>query len=117
VSEQDLALLAQQVEETLRASGVSIVSSEEVGKAILPYLSDLDQIAYLRFASVYRGFKTLDDFEAAIAELRGRRDAPDPAPVQNPVPAGDSKAPGARQARRRPRRTAAAPEEPTLLDG
>jgi transcriptional repressor NrdR len=117
VSEQDLALLAQQVEETLRASGVSIVSSEEVGKAILPYLSDLDQIAYLRFASVYRGFKTLDDFEAAIAELRGRQDVPDPAPAQDAVPAGESKAPGARQARRRPRRTAAAPEEPTLLDG
>lgn len=72
VSEQDLAVLAQQVEEILRSTGVSIVSSDEVGKAILPFLSDLDQIAYLRFASVYRGFQTLEDFESAISELRSR---------------------------------------------
>jgi len=91
VSEADLALLAQQVEETLRSTGVSNVSSAEVGKAILPYLADLDQIAYLRFASVYRGFKTLDDFEAAIAELRAENSTSDDAP-----------------------RTAA---EPTLLEG
>ena len=70
VSEPDLALLAQQVEERLRSTGASNVSSEEVGKAILPYLADLDQVAYLRFASVYRGFKSLDDFEAEIRALR-----------------------------------------------
>ena len=72
VSEQDLAILAQQVEESLRSTGVSLVSVEEVGKAILPFLLDLDEIAYLRFASVYRSFKTLEDFETAIAELRAK---------------------------------------------
>ncbi len=72
VSDDDLALLAQQVEEQLRSSGVSSVSSDEVGKAILPYLRDLDEIAYLRFASVYRAFNTLEDFEAAITSLRDR---------------------------------------------
>lgn len=72
VSDHDLALLAQQVEEALRSSGVSSVSTAEVGKAILPFLSELDEIAYLRFASVYRGFNTLDDFEQAIGELRVR---------------------------------------------
>lgn len=85
VSEHDLALLAQQVEEVLRSSGVSSVSTAEVGKAILPFLSELDEIAYLRFASVYRSFKSLDDFEEAIGELRsrdaregGRSEDPDP---------------------------------------
>lgn len=72
VSDHDLALLAQQVEEVLRSTGVSSVSTAEVGKAILPFLSELDEIAYLRFASVYRGFNSLDDFEEAIGELRAR---------------------------------------------
>jgi len=43
-----------------------------VGLAILGPLRDLDEVAYLRFASVYRGFESLDDFEKAITELRGR---------------------------------------------
>ena len=70
VDEHDLARLAQQVEEKLRTSGVINVSSDEVGKAILPFLAQLDEIAYLRFASVYLSFNDLDDFEAAITELR-----------------------------------------------
>ena len=72
VSDDDLAILAQQVEEQLRTAGVSNVSSDEVGKAILPFLRDLDEIAYLRFASVYQAFNSLEDFEAAIARLKGR---------------------------------------------
>lgn len=70
VNEHDLARLAQQVEEKLRTSGVINVSSDEVGKAILPFLAQLDEIAYLRFASVYLDFNDLDDFEEAITELR-----------------------------------------------
>ena len=50
VSDDELALLAQQVEEHLRTSGGSSVSSDEVGKAILTFLQDVDDIAYLRFA-------------------------------------------------------------------
>ena len=65
-------VLAQQVEEKLRSTGVSNVSTNEVGKAILPFLRDLDVIAYLRFASVYRAFDTLEDFEEAIRALRER---------------------------------------------
>ena len=55
-----------------RPSGVSSVSSDEVGKAILPFLQDLDEIAYLRFASVYHAFNSLDDFARAIDTLRQR---------------------------------------------
>ena len=72
VSDDELALLAQQVEEHLRTSGVSSVSSDEVGKAILPFLQDLDEIAYLRFASVYHAFNSLNDFARAIDTLRQR---------------------------------------------
>ncbi len=70
VSEHDLAVLAQQVEETLRAGGQSVVSADEVGKAILPFLRNLDVIAYMRFASVYSSFQSLDDFDQAIRQLR-----------------------------------------------
>ncbi len=75
VDEDQLAMLAQRVEETIRARGLAEVPSHEVGLAILGPLRDLDEVAYLRFASVYRGFESLDDFEKAITELRGRRTA------------------------------------------
>lgn len=70
VGEDDLALLAQQVEDILRASGQAEIPAMEVGLAILGPLRELDEVAYLRFASVYRSFDTLEDFEAEIALLR-----------------------------------------------
>ncbi|MFZ8927348.1 MAG: transcriptional regulator NrdR, partial [Candidatus Nanopelagicales bacterium] len=70
VSEDDLALLAQRVEDALRATGSAEIPAEEVGIAILGPLRELDVVAYLRFASVYRAFDTLADFEAEIALLR-----------------------------------------------
>ena len=71
VTEDDLALLAQRVEETVRASGVAEIEAHEVGMAVLPSLRELDEVAYLRFASVYRSFESLEDFEREIATLRG----------------------------------------------
>ncbi|HLR44625.1 MAG TPA: transcriptional regulator NrdR [Brevibacterium sp.] len=73
VNDDDLAKLAQRVEEKIRGLGVAEIDADEVGLAILEPLRELDQIAYLRFASVYQGFDTLEDFESAIASLR--RDA------------------------------------------
>lgn len=70
VSDDDLALLAQQVEDSLRAAGVAEIPSNEVGLAILAPLRNLDKVAYLRFASVYRSFESLEDFEGEIAVLR-----------------------------------------------
>lgn len=70
VSEADLARLGQQVEETLRASGLAEVPTDEVGVAILAPLRKLDSVAYLRFASVYKHYQSVDDFEAEIANLR-----------------------------------------------
>ncbi len=70
VSEDELALLAQQVEDSLRSSGQAAIASHDVGLAILGPLRILDEVAYLRFASVYRSFESLADFEAEIALLR-----------------------------------------------
>ena len=70
VDEDALARLAQRVEDTVRGGGGSEVPSEDVGLAILGPLRALDEVAYLRFASVYRGFESLGDFEAEIATLR-----------------------------------------------
>jgi transcriptional repressor NrdR len=70
VDEGALAMLAQRVEEDIRATGRSEISSQDVGMAVLGPLRELDEVAFLRFASVYRGFESLDDFEAEIALLR-----------------------------------------------
>ncbi|MGV3713147.1 transcriptional regulator NrdR [Pseudolysinimonas sp.] len=70
VSDADLAYLAQRVEESIRATGVAQIDANDIGLAILPPLRELDEVAYLRFASVYQGFDSLDDFEAAISLLR-----------------------------------------------
>lgn len=75
VREDDLALLAQRVEEAVRAQGVGEVNAHEVGLAILGPLRELDEVAYLRFASVYQAFESLADFEAAITILRAEREA------------------------------------------
>lgn len=73
VTEADLALLAQRVEETVRSSGNAQFDANDIGLAILPPLRELDEVAYLRFASVYQGFESLDDFDAVIGELRAEQ--------------------------------------------
>jgi transcriptional repressor NrdR len=70
VDEDALAQLAHRVEETVRAGGAAEVPSHEVGLAILGPLRELDEVAYLRFASVYRSFTSIEDFEKEIADLR-----------------------------------------------
>ena len=74
VREADLAMLAQTVEETIRATGAAQVEAQEVGLAILGPLRTLDEVAFMRYASVYQGWETLEDFEAAIAVLKVERE-------------------------------------------
>ncbi|WP_034874040.1 transcriptional regulator NrdR [Bifidobacterium moukalabense] len=71
INEDDLKTLGQRVEEDLRSRGLAQVKSDEVGKAILKPLRDLDVVAYMRFASVYQNFENLEDFQHAIDELKG----------------------------------------------
>jgi transcriptional repressor NrdR len=73
------------------------VPSHEVGLAILGPLRQLDEVAYLRFASVYRGFESLADFEQEIAALRtarqeGARDQAAPDEAANDPAAPDEAA-------------------------
>jgi transcriptional repressor NrdR len=70
VSDADLALLAQTVEEAVRATGSAQIEANDIGLAILEPLRKLDEVAFMRFASVYQGWETLEDFEAAINVLR-----------------------------------------------
>lgn len=72
VSDDDLARLGQQVEDALRESGAAEIAAHEVGLAILEPLKSLDEVAYLRFASVYKAFDSVDDFAAEIAVLMAR---------------------------------------------
>jgi len=74
VTDDDLARLAQKVEEVIRAQGSAEVDAHEVGLAVLGPLRELDEIAYLRFASVYQAFESLEDFESAITVLRAERE-------------------------------------------
>ena len=92
VTDDDLARLAQKVEEVIRAQGSAEVDAHEVGMAILGPLRELDEIAYLRFASVYQAFDTLEDFEFAITLLRAEREVSirerDSAPGEPPARGG-----------------------------
>lgn len=74
VTDDQLQLLAQQVEESIRSLGQAEVDAHEVGLAILEPLRALDEVAFLRFASVYQAFNSLEDFESAITLLRTERD-------------------------------------------
>ena len=69
VSADDLARLGQRVEDNLRLSGLAEIPANEVGLAILEPLRELDEVAYLRFASVYKSFTSADDFAAEIASM------------------------------------------------
>ncbi len=88
VGEDDLALLAQRVEEQIRSTGCAEIDAHEIGLSILGPLRELDEVAYLRFASVYQGFESLEDFEAAITLLRAEREPVGVEPLGvEPVPA------------------------------
>jgi len=69
VTEQQMEDLAGEVEEALRLAGPD-VTSEQVGLAVLDRLRALDEVAYLRFASVYKGFSGAQDFEREAGLLQ-----------------------------------------------
>jgi transcriptional repressor NrdR len=77
VDEDALARLGQAVEESVRASGAAEIPTQQIGMAILEPLSSLDEVAYIRFASVYKEFASLDDFVIEVAAMRHDQQ-PDP---------------------------------------
>ncbi len=68
VSRQVMESLAAEVEEHARMGG-SEITTQTLGVAVLERLKHLDGVAYLRFASVYKGFEDLTDFEREVGEL------------------------------------------------
>jgi transcriptional repressor NrdR len=69
VTDEQIGALAEEVEEAIRADGRRRVPSADVGREVLDRLRALDDVAYLRFASVYKGFQELTDFERELLVL------------------------------------------------
>ena len=84
----------REVEDAVHTSGHGEVSSDEIGEAVLAALRRLDPVAYLRFASVYRRFATLQDFRDELALLDDdaprRRRTSGPSGAQRSVGPGDT---------------------------
>jgi len=59
----------------LESAGESEISSEVIGETVMEHLRTLDDVAYVRFASVYRNFREAKDFEAVLGELSGEEEA------------------------------------------
>lgn len=73
VSLEAMEAAVDDIEMTLEAKMVKQISSEEIGEMILERLKDLDEVAYVRFASVYRRFQDIDSFMAELEELRKKK--------------------------------------------
>jgi transcriptional repressor NrdR len=63
----------------LESQGESEITSETIGEMVMEHLRSLDDVAYVRFASVYRNFREAKDFEAVLGELSGDEDGKPPA--------------------------------------
>lgn len=69
VNTEEVDAAVSRIEESLLVSGLREVSSEQVGELVMAELQKLDQVAYVRFASVYKSFEDIDEFIKAIDEI------------------------------------------------
>ena len=69
VSAEKISQLINSIESELRNSGKQEISSKKLGDMALERLADVDDVAYIRFASVYKDFKTVDEFRDALKGL------------------------------------------------
>lgn len=79
VSVDSIEATADAVERAVQEAGTAEVSSSVVGEAVVSSLKDLDDVAYVRFASVYKSFRDIDEFMSALETLvkeRGRSGDP-----------------------------------------
>jgi transcriptional repressor NrdR len=70
VGEEEIDAVLARVEAELLALGTAEVPSSVIGEAVLRELKELDEVAYIRFASVYRQFQDIDDLRREVEELR-----------------------------------------------
>jgi transcriptional repressor NrdR len=71
VSRDQIAEIALEVEREIGERGLSEIKSREIGERVLPKLRAVDQVAYVRFASIYRDFRDLEGFAKELETLRG----------------------------------------------
>ncbi len=71
--------LVSKIVRELESQGESEITSETIGEMVMEHLRSLDDVAYVRFASVYRNFREAKDFEAVLGELSGDEDGRPPA--------------------------------------
>lgn len=76
VTERQIEEVAGEIEEVLKGKGSSEVSTEDIGLAVLDRLRDLDEVAYVRFASVYREFQEASDFQREVGQLLQKKTPP-----------------------------------------
>lgn len=69
VSAEDLERVTQEIERELFSKGRREISSREIGERVIEALRQLDQVAYVRFASVYRNFQDIDQFKELVEFL------------------------------------------------
>ncbi len=73
ISSEALEQLVDHLERELVETGEKEVPSSQIGERIMDRLRELDQVAYVRFASVYRSFKDIHEFMAELSDLLGER--------------------------------------------
>ena len=89
VSDEALENALDQVETRLFKLGVREIPSQSIGEQVMGVLRELDTVAYIRFASVYRQFEDIEAFADAIQEIGGRQEAAGQAQAADPAPADD----------------------------
>lgn len=70
VPEGEVREVLAKIERKLQASGKEEIPSKQIGALVMRYLKDLDEVAYIRFASVYKSFKDADTFEQVLKRLK-----------------------------------------------
>jgi transcriptional repressor NrdR len=76
VEPERIEQMVSKIVRELESGGESEVSSEAIGEIVMAHLREIDDVAYVRFASVYRNFREAKDFRAALDELSGEEDDP-----------------------------------------
>ena len=72
-SELEIEDVVNKATDILYAKGTDQITSQEIGEAVLDVLATINEVAYVRFASVFREFKTLEDFENILKEQKKKK--------------------------------------------
>ena len=73
-SDLEVEQVVSKVERRLHEAGEEEITSRQIGETILDVLAEVNEVAYVRFASVFQEFKTLDEFEKIIAKQRAKKE-------------------------------------------